>query len=87
MLFSLPKIDEQCLESLLDVFSIVPGLELANKNDQPATESSQIELYALSQDYLTANSNVTDQSVHRKMFNDAFVNFLSNKVLQNHHFF
>ena len=39
------------------------------------------ELFALRRDLLTADSNITQIGVHRKLFNDCFVNFLKNKVL------
>lgn len=117
------KINELCLDNLLNIFAGMPGLE-KNKpkpavTKQPVIEessngkenfdlsedaeaaltasliesektasaeeaaSSQIELFLLKPESLTKNSKVTDQDVHRKLFNDSMVNFLKNKISPN----
>jgi hypothetical protein len=71
----------------------MPGLEKdAQKNSKPkktekqesgietSEEENVTKLFILKKEYLTKNSKVIDQDVHRKFFNDAFVNYLKNKV-------
>lgn len=96
MVFVVVKIDDQCLESILGIFSIIPGLELAKKTQQPPKEeeasettttaktaSDSWELFALKRELLTSDSNITQIAIHRKLFNDCFVNFLRNKVIND----
>ena len=45
------------------------------------TTSDSWELFALKREFLTSDSNITQIAIHRKLFNDCFVNFLRNKVI------
>lgn len=52
----------------------------ASKESSGKNGEDGLALFALRRDLLTSNSNITDIGVHRKLFNDCFVNFLRNNV-------
>lgn len=47
-------------------------------------DTSKVEedtkLFVLKKEFLTSSSKIIQQDVHRKMFNDCFVNFLKNQA-------
>lgn len=83
-------INETILENVLNIFVVMPGLvkdeEKPNAEPDNNTETSSNfadngqKLFALKKENLAENSKITQQDIHRKLFNDCFVNFLKNQL-------
>lgn len=68
------KLEAELLETPLD--QVLPK----KKDELESIEKRYEKLYALKKENLSSKSKICQQDVHRKMFNDAFVNLLKNQV-------
>jgi len=68
------KLEEEMAEAELD------DIDLNRKEDTESIEKKYERLFVLKKENLSLKSKICQQDIHRKMFNDAFVNLLKNKV-------
>jgi len=66
------KLEEEMAEAELDDIDL-------NKEDE-SIEKKYDRLFVLKKENLSSKSKICQQDIHRKMFNDSFVNLLKNKV-------
>lgn len=85
-------INEAILENILNILVAMPDLvkeekckvdtdnNTENKETSSNFEDNGKKLFVLKKEDLADNSKINQQDIHRKLFNDCFVNFLKNQL-------